>query len=200
MYSPLVCLARLRTSSHFSIMCVTFPPSTVTIAGVNQMTPWHTSNPSFFRSSLVPGGVLILILGIGLVSKPVHELLPSFRINFNIRGAWFDSSFAFGADTFRIFWIWTIIGFSNFDGSLVNSSGKAASPTSRKSYWKRSRIRIGSLVRTRCVTIDLSLAYILTSNARLFRTFTSCITPFSLIVSKPSGLMCLKESHGHYIS
>lgn len=131
-----MCLARLRFNSHFSIIWDTLPPSTVITLGVSQMTPWQTSSPSWLSMSLVPGGVLILRLGIELISNPVQVDFPSWSVNFNIRGAWLFSSLALGADTFRIFWIWTIIGFSSFEGSLVKSSGNEESPISLKSNWK----------------------------------------------------------------
>lgn len=102
-YLPLVCLARLRFSSHFSIIWATLPPSTVMTLGLSHMTPWHTSRPSLFSSTLVPGGVFILRLETGLISNAVHEVFPSLRVNFNILGADVDSSLALGADTLRIF-------------------------------------------------------------------------------------------------
>lgn len=137
---PLVCLAKLLFNSHFSIICDTLPPNTVITFGTSQITPWHTSSPSLLNNSFVPGGVLILKKDIGLVSRPVHIDLPSCKVSFSIRGADDDSSLALGADTFLIFWIWTTTGLSNFEGSLVKSSGSAASPISLKSYWKITRI------------------------------------------------------------
>lgn len=131
---PLVCLAKLRLSSHFSIIWETFPPNTDITLVDSQMTPWQTSRSSFLSNNLVPGGVLMLKLEIGLISSPVHTVLPSWSVSFNMRGADVDSSFALGADTFLIFWICTTIGFSRVEGSFVNSSGNAASPMSLKSY------------------------------------------------------------------
>lgn len=100
---PLVCLAKLRFNSHFSIIWDTFPPNTEITSEVSQMIPWQTSRSSFLSNNLVPGGVLMLKLEIGVISSPVHTDLPSCNVSFNMRGADVDSSFALGADTFLIF-------------------------------------------------------------------------------------------------
>lgn len=149
-----MCLARLRFSSHFSIIWDTLPPKIVTTLGVNQSIPWQASSPSLLNSSLVPGGVLILMYVIGLVSKAVQVDFPSCIVSFSIRGACAESSLAFGADTFLIFWIWTTMGRSRVDGSLVKSSGKAPSPISLKSYWKNSNNKLQHVCMVRNIEME----------------------------------------------